>query len=78
MSARIIVFAVLNVVFRIAVTEPVGKNLIEHRALSPIGDLKTGYERKVVFRLHVFHTAETVIANHVVLVNSDEMVINLF
>ena len=68
MSARIIVLVIFDVVRRFSVAESVAEYLIKYGAFRPIGNFETGSERKIVFRLHVFDTAQTIISNRVVIV----------
>ena len=78
MPARIIIFVVAHVVLGIAVTEPVGKNLIKYYPLCPIWYGKVGVERKIEFGLTVFHAPQTVIAGNIVVIAHYEVIINLF
>ena len=57
MTARIVIFVILDVVVRLAVAETVGKNLIENRTFRPVGNFEAGQERKIIFGLSVFYTA---------------------
>ena len=74
MSARIIVFVILDVIGRVTVAETVGKNLVKHNAFRPVGNVEPGYKRKLVFRLHVLHATEAVIRNLVVVVIHRKMI----
>ena len=69
-TARIVIFIVGNVVAGIAVSEPVGKNLVEHPALSPVGHVETGNERKIIFFLIVCNGAEAVVVDEVVVIGN--------
>ena len=74
-SARVIIFVVLYVIRGVAVAEAVGEYLVKYRTLRPFGNLEAGDERKIELGLHVFHTAQTVIRDALVVVENFEMIV---
>ena len=74
MAARIVIFVVGNVVFGIAVEKSVGKNLIKHPALCPVGHVEAGNKGEIVLLLVVGDGPQAVVKDKVVIVGDLKVV----